>query len=187
MKKLLTFLLFSVFLLIGCNQESEITAPVDTGTNHQYKLISLPAPAAGLQIESAHTEYKYIDGEEGGTFYAEYSYQSNNGTVSQYSTLNFYEEAFSGLKNISQTFSSEGAAMVFGPSMQFQATVKYTYTIYGADLTGVNPNTLDFVYIDANGNMINVQYDYVDMDQNSGMLKVVNARLPHFSRYGFVN
>jgi hypothetical protein len=131
--------------------------------------------------------YKWIDGEEGGSFYAEYSYQSNSGPVDQYSTLVFYENAFDNSKQISQTFNHEGAAMKFGPSMQFQATVKYTYTIYGADLTGLDPNTLDFVYIDANGNMYPVPYESVSMDQNTGMLQVVKAELPHFSRYGFVN
>ena len=85
------------------------------------------------------------------------------------------------------TFNTGGAAMEFGPPMQFQAVVEYTYKITGIDLTGVNPNTLDFVYIDANGNMYSVEYDYVQMDQTTGMLKVVNAVLPHFSRYGFVN
>ncbi|MFI5236883.1 MAG: hypothetical protein ACHQLA_02975 [Ignavibacteriales bacterium] len=55
------------------------------------------------------------------------------------------------------------------------------------DLTGVNPATLEFVYIDASGNMYAVDYDYVTMDASTGMLKVVNAVLPHFSRYGFVN
>ena len=85
------------------------------------------------------------------------------------------------------TFNSDGAAMELGPSMAFQADVEYTYKIVGVDLTGVNPNTLDFVYIDAIGNMYAVEYDYVTMDVNSGMLKVVNAILPHFSRYGFVN
>ena len=65
--------------------------------------------------------------------------------------------------------------------------VEYTYKIYGLDLTGVNPNTLDFVYIDAIGNMYAVDYEYVEMDLNTGMLKVKNAILPHFSRYGFVN
>jgi hypothetical protein len=71
--------------------------------------------------------------------------------------------------------------------MQFQATVEYTYKITGLDLTGVNPNTLDFVYIDANGNMYTVDYDYVNMDVSTGMLMVKDAILPHFSRYGFVN
>ena len=85
------------------------------------------------------------------------------------------------------TFNTGGAVMEFGPAMQFQATVEYTYKITGLDLTGVNPNTLDFVYIDANGNMYSVDYQYVTMNASNGMLMVKDAILPHFSRYGFVN
>jgi hypothetical protein len=77
--------------------------------------------------------------------------------------------------------------MEFGPSMQFQVDVEYTYTIYGADLTDITEENLDFVYIDVSGNMYPVPYESVSMDTTNGMLKVVNAELPHFSRYGFVN
>ena len=186
MKYLLSSVLFSFLIFWGCTQESEITSPVDTGSSHQYKLISLPVPASGLTVET-QTYTQWVNGYNGGEFSAEYSYQSNSGTVSQYSTLDFIPGVFSGWKNISQTFNTGGAAMEFGPPMQFQNTVKYTYTIYGADLTGIDPNTLNFVYIDANGNMYPVQYDSVSMDESTGMLQVVNAVLPHFSRYGFVN
>ncbi len=182
MKQLLIFLLFSALVFFGCDQESEITAPLD----HQYKLVKLPLPSSGMHIYGQH-EYLDINGASGGEFYANYSYQSNTGQVDQYSTLNFSPGAFSGTKTISQTFNTDGAAMEFGPPMQFSATVKYTYEITGVDVSGINPNTLTFVYIDANGNMYPVPYESVSMDTNTGTLKVVNAELPHFSRYGFVN
>ena len=187
-KTLSTFALLLILILFGCNQESEITSPVDTGPDHQYKLIQLPAPKSGLQIETEYTVYKWIEGEEGGRFNASYSYQSNSGQVDQYSNLRFYPRAFSyDEKRISQTFNTEGAAMKFGPSMQFGGIVELSYTIYGIDVSNLDPNTLDFVYIDANGNMVPVNYEYVTMDVNTGTLKVKNAELPHFSRYGFVN
>jgi hypothetical protein len=186
MKKLLTFLLFSVLVFFGCNQESGITSPLDSGPEHQLKLILLPQPSSGLTVET-QTFYKEINGNIGGEFSEDYIYQSNSGPVGQSSTLNFSPGAFAGWKNISQTFNTGGAAMEFGPSMQFQATVKYSYTITGVDLSGVNQATLTFVYIDANGNMYPVNYESVDMDEATGMLQVVNAELPHFSRYGFVN
>jgi hypothetical protein len=186
MKKLLTFLIFSALVFFGCNQESEITSPVDTGPILNKKLISLPLPSSGLTIE-AWTDFKEVNGNYGGEFYSDYSYQSSTGTVNQYSTLDFYAGAFSGVKTISQTFNTGGAAMQFGPSMQFQAVVKYSYKITGIDVSGINPNTLDFVYIDANGDMYPVNYESVSMDEATGMLEVVDAEIPHFSRYGFVN
>jgi hypothetical protein len=186
MKKLLTFLIFSVLIFFGCNQESEVISPVDPGSNHQLKLISLPLPSSGLTVES-QTYTKVINGNYGGYFSGYYSYQSTNGMVYQKSYLEFDAGAFYGTKTISQTFNTGGAAMEFGPSMQFQAEVEFTYKVSGLDLTGVNPNTLDFVYIDASGNMYPVDYEDILMDQNSGTLAVYGAELPHFSRYGFVN
>jgi len=186
MKYLINLALFSILFFSGCYEESGITSPVDSGSGHQLKLIQLPTSFNGLAVETI-TYSKDINGNYGGEFSAQYSYQSNSGTVSQYSTLVFDAGAFSGVKTITQTFNTGGAAMDFGPPMQFQATLKYTYKITGVDLSGVNPATLTFVYIDANGNMYPVNYESIEIDEATGMLKVVNAELPHFSRYGFVN
>ena len=187
MKYLFSLTVFSVLILVGCNYESDITEPEYPEPQQQLNLISLPLPSSGLAVESGHTEYKYINGNYGGNFYAEYSYQSSQGMVYQYSYLAFEEGAFYGYKNISQTFSTTGASMVFGPSLQFQEEVEFTYKVTGLDLSGVNPTTLDFVYIDATGNMYAVEYDNIAIDLNSGTLAVYGAELPHFSRYGFVN
>jgi hypothetical protein len=185
MKNIIYLLLITLLFLLGCDQVTEMNAPQERIINK--RLIALPEKV-GLGVES-QTYYKsincsYYDQE----FQKSWSYQtSTGGTVYQFSDLDFHEDAFSGTQNISMTFNTDGAAMEFGPSMQFQAPVEYTYKITGLDLTGVNPTTLEFVYLDANGNMYAVDYDYVTMDVNTGMLKVVNAILPHFSRYGFVN
>ena len=186
MKKLLTFLIFSALVFFGCNQESEITSPVNTGPNKQLKLISLPLPSSGLTLES-QTYTQDINGIIGGNFYAEFSYQATSGIIDQIAFLEFNAGAFSGVKTISQTFNTGGAAMEFGPSIQFQAVVKYSYLIKGLDLSGINPVTLDFVFIDASGNMYPCEYESVSMDEATGMLLVIDAEIPHFSRYGFVN
>lgn len=185
MKYSISFLLITLLFLLGCDQVAEINAPQEQILNKQ--LISLPIPI-GLGVEDLHTEYKDINGYYGGWFSEEFTYTSSTGgTVNINSTLHFNNYSFYGTKTISQTFNTETAAITFGPSMQFNTPVDYTLTITGADLTGVNPATLDFVYIDANGNMYAVDKDYVIMDLNSGLLKVKNAKLNHFSRYGFVN
>ncbi|MBT8378910.1 MAG: DUF3857 domain-containing protein [Ignavibacteria bacterium] len=186
MKQLLTLLLFSSLVFFGCNQESEITSPVDTGPILNKKLIEL-LPSSGLTVET-QTFDQNINGAVWTEFQRSYEYlTSSGGTINQIGDLDFFPGAFSGTKNITMTFNTGGAAMDFGPAMQFQAVVEYTYRITGLDLTGVNPNTLDFVYIDANGDMYPVDYSYVTMNENTGMLMVKDAILPHFSRYGFVN
>jgi hypothetical protein len=185
MKLITSALLLTLLFLLGCDQVNEINAPSDQIINKQ--LISLPLPT-GLGVEDLHTEYKDINGYYGGWFSEAFSYQGGiNGTVNINSTLHFFANSFTGTKTITQTFNTETAAITFGPSMQFNLPVDYTLTITGVDLTNVNPNSLDFVYIDSNGNMYAVNKDYVIMDLSTGMLKVKNAKLNHFSRYGFVN
>jgi hypothetical protein len=184
MKQFTSILFVTLLFFSGCDQVTEINAPQERVINKQ--LINLPQKV-GLGVETI-TYTQDIDGAIESEFQRTYSYQtSSGGTIFQFGDLDFFPGAFTGTKNISMTFNTGGAAMEFGPAMQFQARVDYTYKITGLDLTGVNPNTLDFVYIDASGNMYAVEYDYVTMDAATGMLKVVNAVLPHFSRYGFVN
>ena len=185
MKYIISLLLVTLLFLLGCDQVTEINAPEGQILNKQ--LIALPNPT-GLVVEDLHTEYKDINGYYGGWFSEAFSYQGGmTGTVNINSTLHFFANSFTGTKTITQTFNTETTAITFGPSMQFNIPVDYTLTITGVDLTGVNPATLDFVYIDANGNMYYVNKDYVIMDLSTGMLKVKNAKLNHFSRYGFVN
>ncbi len=183
MKHITSIFIVILLFLMGCDQITEINAPQERVLNK--RLISLAVPK-GPTVE-AQTYFKNINGDSGGEFQQWYSYQSSSGTISQFADLDFLPGAFTGIKNISMTYNTDGAAMELGPSMQFSAPVEYTYKIYGLDLSNVNPATLEFVYIDANGNMYTVDYDYVTMDVNTGMLKVVDAILPHFSRYGFVN
>lgn len=170
---------------MGCDQIPDINSSEDIVLNKQ--LINMPE-RPGLNLEEIVAYDKNIDGNHGGSFSAQHNYQGGPyGNITITSSLNFPDDAFNGIKNISQTMNTETADVDLGPSMQFDRIVKYTLTITGIDLTGINPNSLDFVYIDSNGNMYECQYDYVTIDLSTGMLKVKNARLNHFSRYGFVN
>jgi len=187
MKKFITINLLMIALLFGCNPDANVTSPDDSANNKQLKLIELPTPTQGLSIETLLTRSKSINGYYGGSFIEQFDYQSTLGAVSITSQLVFPANAFSGTVTITQTFNTESASLEFGPAMQFSAAARYTLTVSGLDLTGVNPNTLDFVYVAQNGSITGVVYDSITMNATSGTLKVTNARLNHFSRYGFVN
>lgn len=186
MKKFITIQLIILAMLFGCTPDANVISPENTPSTKQLKLIELPIPQ-GLSLETIYTEYKYINGSNGGWFSEDFSYQSSTGTVYLSSTLNFPANSFSGTVNISQSFNTQTASLEFGPSMVFNVPVRYTLTISGLDLTGVNSNTLSFVYVAPDGSITGVQYDYISMDAATGTLKVKNALLNHFSRYGFVN
>ena len=184
MKTTLTTLLLLVVFFLGCTDTP--ISPVK-GDNHSYQLIKLP-PKAGLTVETLVTQYKDIDGDNGGNFEANFSYQGGpSGLVTVKSKLDFKADAFEGERLISQTLDTDFAAMTFGPSMQFNAQVKLDLRIEGLDLSGVDPNTLDFVYVNEDGTIEHVEYDDIIMNVSTGTIEVDDAELTHFSRYGFVN
>jgi len=188
MKLLLTLSLLLGFFFFGCDQGSDLSSPVSDSPNSNVKLISIPAPIGGLSIEALLTKYQKIDGDDGGRFAAYFGYKGGIfGYVKVESILTFEEDAFEEIQIISQTLDTEYAAMKFGPSMQFEEDVKLDLIMKGLDLSDVDLGTLDFVYIDEDGTIEQVEYDNLTADVYSGTLELDNAVLTHFSRYGFVN
>jgi len=186
MKKFATLMLMVFALLFGCTPDANVVSP-DNSVKQTAQLIKLPAIKSGLSIESLLTRSKYINGYNGGLFSESFEFQSVTGNVTIVSQLVFPANSFSGGKTITQTFDTETASLEFGPAMVFNVPVKYTLTVSGLDLTGINPETLDFVYVAQDGSITGVIYDSIIMDVTTGTLKVTNAQLNHFSRYGFVN
>lgn len=187
MKKFIPPLLMTLVFLFGCSKDTNINAPETPAVIKNAQLIKLPTPKHGLSVNTEYISSKYISGYNGGNFWAQFNYQSTSGNVLITSQLSFPSGSFWGSKTITQTFNTETASLEFGPAMQFNIPVLYTLTVTGLDLTGINPATLDFVYVAQDGTITGVQYDSITMDVTTGMLKVTNARLEHFSRYGFVN
>lgn len=186
MKKFIPPILMIFALLFGCSPDANVTSP-DDSIKPKAKLIKLPAMKSGLTIEADLTRNKYINGSNGGTFTESFEFQSVNGMVSIISQLVFPPNSFYGGKTISQTFNTETASLQFGPPMVFNNPVEYTLIVSGLDLTGVNPDSLDFVYVAYDGTITGVVYDAITANVATGTLAVVNAQLEHFSRYGFVN
>jgi hypothetical protein len=187
MKAFASTLTILLLFLIGCSDQTSVTAPEES-TQAQPKLVSLPAPTtAGMSVEDLHTESMYIDGYWGGKFTEQFTYQSTTGPVVITSQLVFPQYCFYGGKTITQTFNTETASIEFGPSMTFRAAVKYTLTVSGLDLSAINTSTLNFVYVAPDGTITGVKYDYITVDKSTNSITVVNALLDHFSRYGFVN
>ncbi|MFC2085493.1 hypothetical protein ACFLS9_10575, partial [Bacteroidota bacterium] len=101
----------------------------------------------------------------------------------------FYDQNVYGgwYKYITLTVDDETCTSTFSPHMDFLKPATYNVTYSGIDLSGVNPDNIDFVYQAEDGSVQNLQYDRIEVDIQEGLLKVVNAKIPHFSRFGFVN
>ena len=71
--------------------------------------------------------------------------------------------------------------------MVFNGSVVYNVTYSGIDLTGIDPKTVQFAYLASDGSVQYAANDGIVVDLATGKLQVINAKIPHFSRYGFVN
>jgi len=81
----------------------------------------------------------------------------------------------------------KSAVVEFGPSpMNFNETLKFDLEYRGIDLGGIDVSKVKFVYMADNGSIQQIQSDGIDVNVKDHSLKVKNAKLNHFSRFGFV-
>jgi hypothetical protein len=187
MKKLIIFQLFSALIFFGCNQESEITSPEQSVQTQGPNWIALPN-SEGLRVNTIYTATKTINGFTGGTIKINESYMTpDRKRVSISASLKFPKNAFEGTREVTMALDQLYGDSEFSPAGSFNLPALYNANFMGLDLTGVNPANVEFVYIAENGSVEIAENDGIVVDLVLGKLQVTNAKLPHFSRYGFVN
>ena len=75
--------------------------------------------------------------------------------------------------------------ITYSPSMNFNVPAILDLDYRGIDLTGINPDSIDFVYHNPNGNFDSAEYDEIRVNVEDGRLELKDAKIPHFSRYGY--
>jgi len=185
MRGILLFLAASIiFMLAGC---SENGTSVNQPTTNQKELIKLPAKAS-LSTELQTSVTQKIDGDEGGLMILSNSYLSQTGNiVSINAVLTIPEGAFEGNRNINITADNEYADIYFFPHMTFDQPLQLTLTFSGLDLSelGLSNGKVGFYYVDDQGNMTPVFNKGIIVNNITGTIMVLNAKLDHFSRYAF--
>ena len=85
--------------------------------------------------------------------------------------------------------TNDGATCVstFGPSMYSIYRQFLILHILVSILSGINPSTVKFAYLATNGSVQYAQHEGITVDLATGTLGVLKAKIPHFSRYGFIN
>ena len=182
---LLIFAMIGLFFY-GCSNESGITSPEQSITL-EPDWIKLPT-AEGLQVNTDYTATDRINGSQGGYLECSFSYPGGNfGQISGFAELVITSFSYPGMKNISMTLSNKNTSVIFGPEINFSSDVFYSVTYSGINLTGIDPQTVKFAYIASDGTIQIAQHQGITVNFSTGTLSVHNARLSHFSRYGFVN
>lgn len=187
MHKLSYLVALLLLSFVGCMQESNITGPVNNVNNNQSKTIIMLPEKADMSIESSYSTSGDINGNSGGDIHLIKSYLAANGqtvTIDCQLTIPADNDAFSDVRDITMEVSDQ-AGVDFYPSMTFDQPVILNYTITGLDLSNVNPEDVGFFYVAPDGNLIPAENEGVIVDLNSGTLEVINAQLPHFSRWAY--
>jgi hypothetical protein len=186
MKKLLSITAIFLMFLVGCsNEQNNITAPT-TGINELSK---------GEAVTTSFSEpivsvSQLIDGAVGGWITLSKSYLNEQGRLMSVDASVFFPQgSFEGQTTITMTADFSSASIEFYPSMQFNKwlSLNLWYQNLSLNQMGYGSNDkVDFVYFDDDGNTYPIVSKSVSMNYHQGSLKVNNAWLNHFSRYGFV-
>lgn len=173
---------------IGCSQlDNNITEP---------EIYSLPKTTECLNItpNASLTETivasAQIDGAIGGQITIQQDIIDSTGRVINiYANLVVPIGAYQGIKTISMEVDWKNASVDFNPSMQFDNSLTFGFMLTNLPLAQMgyrHGDSVKFVYIDPSGNTFPILSKEVSMNYYWGRLRVNNARIQHFSRYGFI-
>lgn len=193
MKKLLT-LSFAVLLFaaIGCQEGNSIVNPnSDITQDRLAKVGDLPLTSETSDITLLkYSKVLTMDGSKQGK--VKFSYRFIDGsTVDAELTLD--KGAFEGEKTFTITFDASDKSVNLTPhgsvfAIPAHLTLKYKGLDFSKDpvVAGVDWTDAKFVYFPDDEESYEVMdYHSISVNPINGQLFVVNARLPHFSRFGF--
>lgn len=199
MKLILTGLVALMLIFSACEKiDDPVSSPnefhklstntigVEANNNINFALVPLP-PKSPIYLDSIFTVSKLINGLLGGVITLNKSYISNDGKlVTMLIDMVIPPLSFLGQKRITLTIDDSLAIMHCEPGMNFSLPVVVLQTFTGLDLETYNPADLDFAYIGYNNTYETIAYDQIIVSKSLGLVSVVNAKINHFSRYGWV-
>ena len=193
MKTILTVLMAAIVFLFGCDTSTDLTVnPAEDNSNTQvsdsmdYELIPLPKKSA-LWMDSVFTISQLIDGSVGGRIIMANYYISEMGDSVEFEVdLRIPAGAFQGSETITITVDSDSAAVHFYPEMVFAEELRLFQSFEGLNLENMQTGTIDFVYMCDDGSIELIKKNGVQIVVPQGIVRVQNAKLLHFSRYGWV-
>jgi hypothetical protein len=191
MYRYLSILMLLLLFVIGCTDNSNIVSPVDSTENNSNIInnpnwITLPqSTETALKKDIAVS--KLIYSWEDSNLEIDTRYWSRHGRISIYANAEFQKYSFRGRRYVTMSVNDDFGTTNFSPSGTWLKPVIFNLRITGIDLRNVDPSQVSFVYMAPNGTYQEAEYDSIYVNKRRGILQVFNARLPHFSRWGFIN
>lgn len=193
MKTILTVLMAAFVFLFGCDTSND--SSVNSSENNfsksstcltPYQQITLPNKSS-LWADSIFTMSQAIDGSVGGRMIMEKYYIAYDGdSIIMKADLRIPGGAFQGSETITITVDSDSAVVHFYPEMVFADTLRLFQSFEGLHLENYSTGTLDFVFIRDDGSIELIKKNGLQVVKPQGIVRVQNAKLLHFSRYGWI-
>lgn len=185
MKKILSVIIVITLFFVACSEEANINTPQDNLAG--WEIVTRANPDEGLQVYTVYSVSKSIDGAVGGSLFIGNLEGTKSGNLNcVYGTLYFQPGCFIGTKAISMSLDNKKLLGTFGPSMSFNKPASFSVLFAGVNLNNTQQTDFKFVYWAPNGTQYEIPYTYLYFDKGKGVLGILNAQLPHFSRYAFV-
>ncbi len=205
MKTLLSLLVFSALLFIGCMDNSPDLTSTGAQIDQQStspNWVKLPgAPGQGFGVETPYSASKLIKGNLGGEIklnvkikrpgheFGDFEIKAKV-KVEKHSFPDNEERLFT------ITMDSEYAYLNISPSPNtLYKHVIIDWEIKGIDVSDIDPDTFDFIYIGDNTEILETVKLQLTVDYNKHKIKVKKSIIyptltedsPSGSRYGFIN
>lgn len=186
MKRVLILLTVAVFFIIGCSDESGIVTPENQTKNVEWLSFKTTNASHGIEDINTTSITEIIDGSMGGNINFNFSFDGTDIKVK--GKLKIPKGAFEGTKEIEIVFNDEFPTILLNPAgTTFQKDLKLSLSYKNFELNEVSPHDLiAFVYIDNEGNQVVTEFQNLIVELNKSKLSVIQAKIPHFSRFGFV-
>lgn len=178
MKKVLFIVALVSFGIWGCSENTNLTGPQKSETQQSFLKVATNNSSILMKTSVSET----IDGDIGGLI--RINLESADEEFGAKGTLYFSEDSFEGIKVISISIAEGLAALDFGPpETNFDSPASLTLKFNGIDF-GDDDGEVDFQYMDG-GELFTVDYRKLIVNRKHGWVMVIDAKLDHFSRYGF--
>ena len=189
MKTISAIIMAALVLLIGCDTASDLAVNNFSQLSEDvssFEKITLPNKLP-LWQDSVLTICQTIDGSVGGRLIMDNYYIAENGdSVIVKVDLRIPAGAFQGTETITITVDQIDAAVHFYPEMVFADTLRLYQSFEGINLYNYTTGTIDFVFIREDGSVELIKKNGLQVILPQGILRVQNAKLLHFSRYGWI-
>jgi len=203
MKTLLSSLLFSAMLLIGCADDSSFLTSPDSEFTQPLtspNWVKLPADLGqGFSVETEYSAEKLINGEHGGHIKLKFKILRPGHEFGDYeikAKVKVAKHSFPDDEDrlFTITMDPDNAYLNITPSPNtLYKHITIDWEIKGIDVSDIDPDTFDFFYIADNNEMLETSKNKITVDYNKHKIKVKKARIdptttedtPDGARYGF--